>query len=729
MLSKRSLFSVLLFSLAQAESASQNKSVSLSFGPLSTHSTFDTSPLNPRGQLFGDNVNDQTAVLAFAKWYIEHILHHPEDSWRVTENRILQDPSTGVWRVDFKQVARNGTIEIVNGNLSLNILNGQVISYGDSFYRGPQPDLSATNCGSDMPIGYPSPFECPDYTIQSYCSTLSEVTRQVWMQENPKWVEWYNQFHRQPRGKKAQDKPCERQERCQASIERALEKCIQEHTTDPAMTSWLRKAWVWWRRDVLKDDSTDVHGYIPSECASLRTKIPLDFSVPAPFKVADSYDEDTCSWIFTTNFTTTSAHLYTIRQFHCEIFPRTDLFWRWRPHDYSASQVDFRRTFDIMQLIQEDESELMETEGIMNPAIAALSLVVWLPHEETAFNWDAVDSAQSVLSKIVSRRRPGGGGYDFELKNVPSADGPVNVTLVYVQTPRRKSHEPFLIDDDDEDSETRPTSSLILAWKLPITFKNGRKFEGYVQAERGGLVRLLHLSVLPEQLQSLPSLPPPDALESMGKEVEQSCFGWGESAAIRAGVKEFLQNGGLGSDGGKTEPSLRRGAATKPLTYRSLDAPLYWGSERMANVYAEILGSVHRSILNHNGDDYIVSDDKTSSDPNHAEDATEMPKETILSSLIPSSLALLPCNPTFIMARDALIRAEQVVLGGKYACVMWKGFAGKGLGINAQAAAERTWTPWGGGKRKDGFDVPEECGSARKEGERRDEVNNRRDEL
>lgn len=132
MLSKRSLFSVLLFSLAQADSASQNKSVSLSFGPPSTHSTFDTSPLNPRRRLFGDNVKDQTTVLTFAKWYIEHILDHPEDSWRVTENRTRQDPSTGVWRVEVKQVARNGTIEIVDGNLSLNILNGEVISYGDS---------------------------------------------------------------------------------------------------------------------------------------------------------------------------------------------------------------------------------------------------------------------------------------------------------------------------------------------------------------------------------------------------------------------------------------------------------------------------------------------------------------------------------------------------------------------------------------------------------------------
>ncbi|KAG8938902.1 Fungalysin/Thermolysin Extracellular metalloproteinase 5 [Tulasnella sp. 424] len=493
------------------------------------------------------------------------------------------------------------------------------------------------------------------------------------------------------------------------------------------MTSWLRKAWVWWRRDVLKDYSTDVHGYVPPECASLQMRIPLDFDVPAPFKVADSYDEDTCSWTFTTNFTTTSAHLYSIRQSHCEICPRTDLSWR--SYDYSASEVDLRPTFEIRQLIYEDESELMETEGIMNPAIAALSLVGSLPYEETAFNWDAVDSAH-VISKIVSRRRLGGRGYDFELKNVPSADGPVDATLVYVQTPRRKSHEPFLIDDDDDDSETRPTSSLTLAWKLQITFKNGRKFEGYVQAEGGGLVRLLHLSVLPEQLQSLPSLPPPDALESVVREVEQSCFGWGESSAIRTGVTKFLQNGGLGSDGGKTEPSLERGAATKPLTYRSLDAPLYWGSERMANVWAEILGSVHQSIINHSGDDHIVSDDNTSSDPNHAEDAAEMPKEGILASLIPSSLALLPCNPTFIMARDALIQAEQVVLGGKYACVMWNGFAGKGLGINAQAAAERTWTPWGGGKRTDGFDVPEECGSARKESERRD-VNNRypRDEL
>ncbi|KAG8914046.1 hypothetical protein FRC00_000965, partial [Tulasnella sp. 408] len=130
--SKCSLFLFLLFSLAQADPAKQAKSISLSFGPPATHAFFDIAPVNPRRRLFGDNVDDRATVLAFAKWYIEHLLQYPRDSWQVMENDVRKDASTGVWRVNARQVAHNGTVEIVDGKLSLNIVNGEVISYGDS---------------------------------------------------------------------------------------------------------------------------------------------------------------------------------------------------------------------------------------------------------------------------------------------------------------------------------------------------------------------------------------------------------------------------------------------------------------------------------------------------------------------------------------------------------------------------------------------------------------------
>ncbi|KAI9366137.1 Fungalysin metallopeptidase-domain-containing protein [Zopfochytrium polystomum] len=48
-------------------------------------------------------------------------------------------------------------------------------------------------------------------------------------------------------------------------------------------------------------------------------------------------------------------------------------------------------------------------------------------------------------------------------------------------------------------------------------------------------------------------------------------------------------------------------------------------------------------------------------------------------------MMLQPCNPTFIQARDAIVAADKAITGGKYNCAIWKGFAKRGLGVNAKA--------------------------------------------
>ncbi|KIO19801.1 hypothetical protein M407DRAFT_30548 [Tulasnella calospora MUT 4182] len=467
--SKCGLFLALLFSLAQADSVEQEKSTSLSFGPPATHATFDTAPLNPRRRLFGDNVDDQTSVLAFAKWYIEHLLNYPEDTWRVEESDVRKDPITAAWRVDARQLVHNGTIEIVDGNISLNILNGEVISYGDSFYRGPPPDLTPSDTPFDFADfnSYPVPVGSGQYNLQSYCVTTSEVARKQWMRENPKWVEWAHPFQKSrkagaewappfQKSRKAWDKLHENQEKCQVNIERALEKCIEEHSSSSAPTAWFRRAWLRFRLEVLKDHSSDAYGYIPEECIALQMRVPLDFRLPLPFKVPTTYDEDTCTWNFSTDHTTASARLYSLRQSHCEVRPKPEL--RCQTFDYSPRDIGFESNYELNQLMQDDDSELMEKNGIMDPAIAALVFVVSFPHGESESFQSVMGAAKDALGRIESRRRPEGGRYAFELKNVPGADGPVNATLVYVQTPPRRPHEMFTLeeeDDHDKRSEVR----------------------------------------------------------------------------------------------------------------------------------------------------------------------------------------------------------------------------------------------------------------------------------
>ncbi|MFT5244760.1 MAG: hypothetical protein ACI8QQ_002705 [Psychroserpens sp.] len=48
-------------------------------------------------------------------------------------------------------------------------------------------------------------------------------------------------------------------------------------------------------------------------------------------------------------------------------------------------------------------------------------------------------------------------------------------------------------------------------------------------------------------------------------------------------------------------------------------------------------------------------------------------------------IKLLPCSPTFIDARDAIIAADQAITGGKDYCLIWEVFAARGLGVNASA--------------------------------------------
>ncbi|KAF5332497.1 hypothetical protein D9611_005472 [Ephemerocybe angulata] len=47
------------------------------------------------------------------------------------------------------------------------------------------------------------------------------------------------------------------------------------------------------------------------------------------------------------------------------------------------------------------------------------------------------------------------------------------------------------------------------------------------------------------------------------------------------------------------------------------------------------------------------------------------------------ALALQPCNPTFVQAREAWIQADYNRYGGAHVCMLWRAFASRGLGVYA----------------------------------------------
>ncbi|MBU0940450.1 MAG: T9SS-dependent M36 family metallopeptidase [Bacteroidetes bacterium] len=56
-----------------------------------------------------------------------------------------------------------------------------------------------------------------------------------------------------------------------------------------------------------------------------------------------------------------------------------------------------------------------------------------------------------------------------------------------------------------------------------------------------------------------------------------------------------------------------------------------------------------------------------------------------IMQLVIDGLKLMPCSPTFVTARDAIIAADQATTGGRDFCMIWDVFASRGLGINASA--------------------------------------------
>jgi len=70
---------------------------------------------------------------------------------------------------------------------------------------------------------------------------------------------------------------------------------------------------------------------------------------------------------------------------------------------------------------------------------------------------------------------------------------------------------------------------------------------------------------------------------------------------------------------------------------------------------------------------------------------------------IVDGMKLQPCNPNFVDARNAILLADELNFGGQDSCLLWKGFAARGLGEFAVGGKS------GANIVKEDFTVPEAC--------------------
>jgi len=209
------------------------------------------------------------------------------------------------------------------------------------------------------------------------------------------------------------------------------------------------------------------------------------------------------------------------------------------------------------------------------------------------------------------------------------------------------------------------------------------------------------------------------------------CLGWGEAGGMGEGWGDFLattirstknySDFAMGAWAANQDSGIRNyvyslDEEVNPSTYKTLDKPGYWGVHAIGEVWAEILWVVSQKLIKKHGysDDLFppapLEDGSVPHGDFYRSDAAGIlvPKHgnSLMVQLVVNGMKLQTCRPSFFDSRDAIIQADQVLTGGENFCLLWDGFASRGLG---QDATVRDRTPWGGGVRTNGYATPLAC--------------------
>ncbi|PIL32514.1 hypothetical protein GSI_05217 [Ganoderma sinense ZZ0214-1] len=109
---------------------------------------------------------------------------------------------------------------------------------------------------------------------------------------------------------------------------------------------------------------------------------------------------------------------------------------------------------------------------------------------------------------------------------------------------------------------------------------------------------------------------------------------------------------------------------TNPLRYSSL--LLLNEAHDIGEVWANMLHNVYAQLVAARGFSATAMTDPTTTGGN-----------TVFLHLFIDALAIQPCNPTFVDARNAWIQADANRYNGANYCLLWRTFASRGLGVNA----------------------------------------------
>jgi extracellular elastinolytic metalloproteinase len=217
-----------------------------------------------------------------------------------------------------------------------------------------------------------------------------------------------------------------------------------------------------------------------------------------------------------------------------------------------------------------------------------------------------------------------------------------------------------------------------------------------------------------------------------GGPLNSGCLGWGESGGMGEGWGDFLattirstsnySDFAMGSWAANRVQGIRNypyslNETINPSTYQTLDKPGYWGVHAIGEVWAQMLWLVSQALIDKHGFSDSLYPPKPFENGTVPEGNFYRPAvgkkplvpihgNSLIVQLVINGMKLQPCQPSFFDARDAIILADQELTGGENFCTLWKAFSLRGLGMDASVIGR---TPWGGGVRNNGFEIPSTC--------------------
>ncbi|KAJ7703689.1 Fungalysin metallopeptidase-domain-containing protein [Mycena rosella] len=162
--------------------------------------------------------------------------------------------------------------------------------------------------------------------------------------------------------------------------------------------------------------------------------------------------------------------------------------------------------------------------------------------------------------------------------------------------------------------------------------------------------------------------------------------GWSDAMAewteqTSATIKDYTMGQYVTGDpaGIRTHP-YSTSKTVNPLTYASVGT--LNEVHNIGEVWANMLHNVYAELVGELGFSKTAHTDPTGTEGN-----------VVFLHLFIDALALQPCSPTFLTARDSWIQADVNRYDGANKCTIWKAFASRGLGVNAKNHKDDTSVP------------------------------------